>query len=122
MADNTNRLAGTAFLHIDGQRYMMSGAWSYSVSTVSRETLIGQDSVHGYSEKPNAPHISGEVRDAGSLTVASINAMTNVTIVLELANGKSVIGRNMWSVDTQEVNTQEASFPVKFEGFSVEEA
>lgn len=122
MADNTNRIAGIAYLTIDGASYMMSGTWSYSVATVTRTTVKGQDRVHGYSEEPNAPHISGDIRDAGSLSVASINAMTNVTVVLELANGKTIIGRNMWTVDTQEVNTGEATFPVRFEGISVEEA
>jgi hypothetical protein len=78
--------------------------------------------VHGYSEKPVAGQISGTIRDAGGLSVADVNAMTNVTVVAELANGKTIIGRNMWTVDTQEVATTEATFPVKWEGFSVEEA
>ena len=50
------------------------------------------------------------------------NAMTNVTVTVELANGKTIIGRNMWTVEAQEVKTAEATFEVKWEGFSVEEA
>jgi hypothetical protein len=122
MADTTNRLAGTAFLSVDGQSYMLSGDLGYSVSKVARETLIGQDRVHGYSEKPHPGSISGTLRDAGGLSVASFNAMTNVTVTCELANGKTIIGRNMWTVEAQEVKTAEATFEVKWEGFSVEEA
>lgn len=121
MADTTNRIAGIAYLSVDGKRYMLAGELAYNVSTVSRETIIGQDTVHGYSEKPHAPFISGSFRDAGSLTVADFNAMTNVNITCELANGKTVIGRNMWTVDTQEVKTSEATFEVKWEGPLVEE-
>ena len=122
MADTTNRLAGIAYITVDGKNYMLSGDLAYQVSRVTRETLVGQDQVHGYSEKPVAGHISATLRDAGSLTVASFNAMTNVTVVCELANGKTIVGRNMWTVEAQEVKTAEATFDVKFEGFSVEEA
>lgn len=120
--DNSQRLAGVSYLYIDGQSYMVAGDASYQVSRVSRETLSGQDRVHGYSEKPIPGHISATLRDASTLSVSSINAMTNSTVVLELANGKLITGRNMWSVDAQEVSTGEATFSVKFEGQHVEEA
>lgn len=44
--------------------------------------------------------------------------MINVTVTLELANGNVVVGRNMWSTESQEVRTPEATFGVRFEGFS----
>lgn len=122
MADTTNRLAGIAYLSVDGQNYMLAGDFGYSVSKISRETLIGQDRVHGYSEKPHAGSMSGTIRDAGGLSVASFNAMTNVTVTAELANGKTIIGRNMWTTDAQEVKTADGTFEVKWEGMNVEEA
>ena len=118
MADNTNRLAGIAYIAVDGQNYMLAGELTYSPPSVERETLIGQDRVHGYAEKPRAPFISGSFRDASTFSVVDFNNMTNVTLTLELANGKTVIGRNMWTVETQEVKTPEATFEVKWEGFS----
>ncbi|MGO4379743.1 MULTISPECIES: phage tail tube protein [Telluria group] len=121
MADTTNRLAGIAYLNVDGKTYMLAGDLGYKVSKVARETLTGQDRVHGYSEKPVAGEITAKLRDAGGLTVADFNAMTNVTVTLELANGKTVVGRNMWTVDDQTVETTEATFEVKWNGFSVEE-
>jgi hypothetical protein len=122
MADTTNRLAGVAYLSVDGQSYMVAGEISYSVSRVKRESLSGPSGVQGYSEQPIPGSISGSLRDAGSLTVADFNAMTNVSVTVELANGKTIIGRNMWTVESQEVKSGEATFDVKFEGFSVEEA
>jgi hypothetical protein len=122
MADTTSRLAGIAYITVDGNSYMLAADASYQVSTVSRETLTGQDRVHGYSEKPVAGFISGTFRDSNALTVADFNAMTNVTVVLELANGKTIVGRNMWTTDVQEVKTSEATFDVKFESTSVVEA
>lgn len=122
MADTTNRLAGIAYLSVDGTTYMLAGDLAYQVSTVSRETLAGQDRVHGYSEKPVAGYISATIRDWGGLSLAQVNAMTNVTVVAELANGKTITGRNMWTVESQEVKTSEATADVRWEGFSVQEA
>ncbi|WP_317201484.1 phage tail tube protein [Janthinobacterium sp.] len=122
MADTTNRLAGVAYLSVDGQSYMLAGEVSYSVSRVKRTTLSGPSGVQGYSEEPIPGSISGSFRDAGGLTVAKFNAMTNNTVTVELANGKTIIGRNMWTVDSQEVKSGEATFDVKWEGPTVEEA
>lgn len=118
MAASPNRLAGIATISVDGQNYMLAGDLTYSPGSVARESLVGQDRVHGFSEKPRAPFISGSFRDAGTLTLDDFNNMVNVTVTLELANGKTVVGRNMWTVEAQEVKTPEATFEVKFEGFS----
>ncbi|KTT24265.1 phage tail protein [Pseudomonas oryzihabitans] len=121
MADSSNRLAGVCYLTVDGANYMMAGDFSYKVSGVTRDTLKGQDGVHGYSEMPVQGYIGGTLRDSGGLSMAALNAMTSVTVVLELANGKTVIGRNMWSTEQQENKTTEATIEMKFEGPSVTE-
>ena len=118
MANNTNRIAGIANISVDGVTYLLSGEFTYSPADVERKTLTGQDQVHGYSEMPRAPFISGTLRDAVTFTVKDFNAMTDVTIHAELANGKTITGRNMWTVDAQEVKTTEGTFEVRFEGMN----
>lgn len=118
MANNTNRLAGIANISVDGVTYLLSGEFTYSPADIERKTLTGQDQVHGYSETPRPPFVSCTLRDAGGLTVKDFNSFTDVTIHAELANGKTITGRNMWTVDAQEVKTQEATFDVRFEGMS----
>ena len=122
MAIDTKRLAGIAYVAVDGKNYLLAGDLTYGVSNIKRETLVGQDTVHGYSEMPQAGFIAASLRDSGGLTAANLNAMSNVTVVAELANGKTIIGRNMWTIDAQEVNTMEAKITVRWEGVSVEEA
>jgi len=122
MADTTNRLAGTANVTIDGLTIMVAGNFKYSPSTVKRETLTGMDSVHGYKETPVPGFISCQVRDSGGTTVADFNSQTNVSVVAELANGKTIIGSGLWTVDAQEVDSGDAVFDVKWEGLSVTES
>jgi hypothetical protein len=121
MGNTANRLAGTAYVMVDGISIMVAGDFSYSPSTVTRETLTGMDHVHGYKEKPNPGYISCRIRDSGGTTVADFNDQTSVTIVAELANGKTIIGEGMWTVNTQEVKSEDAEFEVRWEGISVTE-
>ena len=121
MANTSNRVAGTAYLTVDGVSVQVSGSFEYNPSVVERSSLVGMDRVHGYSEKPNVPHISATLRDMGNLSVAALNAMTNVTVVAELANGKTIIGSNMWTVDTQTSKAEDATIEVKWEGLQVTE-
>lgn len=116
MADTTNRVAGTAYVTVDGISYALVGDLEYNPSSVTRESALGQDGVHGYIEKPMAPHISGNFRDMNGLSVAGLNSMTNNTVVAQLANGKVIIGRNMWTVADQTVKTSDGSVEVKWEG------
>ena len=64
---------------------------------------------------------TGVALNGGGLTVADINAMTNVQVTCELANGKTIVGGQMWTVESQDVDTSEASFDVTWEGLSVTE-
>jgi len=116
MAIDSKRLGGIAYLAVDGKNYMLAGDLKYSPTRYTRETMTGQDRVHGFSEKPHPGFIECSVRDAGGLSVADIGMMRNVTVTLELANGKTVVGRNMWVTDAQEVDTMEAKMTVRFEG------
>jgi hypothetical protein len=121
MAVNPNRLAGTVFLYVDGQNYMLAGDFEYKPSKVARETLVGMDRVHGFAEKPVAGHIAGTLRDSGVLSVASINAMDNVTVVAQLNNGKTIVGRNMWTVEDQTAKATDGTIDVRWEGPDVSE-
>ena len=122
MADKTNALAGIASLTIDGVNYLVAGDLKYQVSGRKRETLVGQDRVHGFSEMPRAGRISMTLRDWANLSLTDVQQMTNSTVVAELANGKTIVGRNMWSVEDQEVDTTEAKADIVFEGPYVVEA
>jgi len=122
MGDTSNRLAGTALVSTNGISIMVVGQFKYSPSKVKRETLTGMDYVHGYKEKPSAPFISCQVRDSGGTTVADFNDMTNVTVVAQLANGKTIIGSGLWTVESQEVDSEDAVFDVRWEGIDVVES
>lgn len=120
--DNTYRLAGVAWLTVDGVSYAAMSEPTWGVSSVERTTInsMGNRAV-GYSESFRPGFIAATILDTANTSVAGFNDMTNVSVVLTLASGKTVSGTGMWCVGTQEVNSTEATFAVRFEGSSVVE-
>ena len=80
------RIAGTAFLKVDGNQYPLRGNFTVTPSVIERAGIAGQDYIHGYSELPRVPSIEGDVSTTPGLSIEDIDAMTNVTITAELAN------------------------------------
>ncbi|AMU15137.1 phage tail tube protein [Burkholderia cenocepacia] len=114
-------LAGITNAKINGQTYQLEGKASYSPTKIERSSLVGQDGFHGFKAMPKVGRIKMSLRDSGGLTVADFNAMGNETIQLELASGKIVTGRNMGQVGDLDVETEDGTFEVTFEGPEVVE-
>lgn len=115
------RLAGVTGLSIDGTSYMVVSDVTWSPAKWKRETLLGLDSVHGYSEVPNQGYIEATLRDSGHITVGDFNLMRCVEVQVQLANGKIVAGSNMWNTAALEVRAAEGTFQVRFDGIDVSE-
>ena len=121
MADNARRIAGTAQANIDGVTIPVVGTPTWRVATVTRESLVGMDGPHGYSEKPVTGFIAFQARDTRDILVQGYQEMTNVTVTLILANGKRVTGTQMWNTEAVEVDSSEATLNLRFEGIDVRE-
>lgn len=120
MADR--RIAGTCYVSADGVRLALVGEFTYRPSGVSREVKMGSDGYHGTKEKPMQGQIKAKIRDTSALQVSSLNAMTDISVVAELANGKTVIGRNMAQVgEPPSADAEEAEIEITWEGPDVRE-
>lgn len=115
------RLAGITGLTVDGNAYMVVSDVTWSPSSVRRETLVGLDSVHGYSEVPVQGFIEATLRDSGSISVAAFNQQACVEVQVSLANGKLVGGAALWTINVQEVRAAEGTFVVRWEGTDIVE-
>jgi hypothetical protein len=116
-----NRIAGLAYLKVDGAQYALRGNLSVSPVRTVRTGVAGQDGVHGYTEAPTVPYIEGDVSDLGGLSLERLHAVADATVTAELANGKVYLLRQAWFAGEMVLNTVEGSMPVRFEGMSCEE-
>ena len=86
-------------------------------SALSREGLAGQDYVHGYSELPRVPSITGDVVLDPALSMDDLEAMANVTVTAELANGHTYVLSEAWCRSAFDLNTRDGTTRVVFEGY-----
>jgi len=114
-------LAGTVFLKADGQEFQLRAQLTINPGKVTREGVAGQDGVHGYTEAPMVPYISGTLTDSAQLSTEQLEAITDATVTAELINGKTYVLRNAWYTGTQDINTEDGSMPFRFEGLACEE-
>lgn len=122
MATN-NMIAGTAYLTIDGRQVQLVGEFGYRPTQLTVETLKGMDGIHGAKGTPEPGMIKATLRDNGAISVQDLGNATDVTVVAVLANGKTIVGRNMWRAgEPLEVNAEEATFSIQWEGADVVES
>jgi hypothetical protein len=115
------RRAGVIQLNVNSEMQDCAGEFSYSLGGAMREGLVGPDRVQGFKETPSIPYIEGPIRDRRTLDVAAMQAMTDGTITLELANGKVIVLRNAWYAGELVGNTDEGTIQARWEGLSAEE-
>ena len=109
------RLAGITSFTVNGSAFAVT-EFVWDPSSVERETITSLSGVDGYRESPVAPFISGKFRDASSVNVTAFSNLYNATVVVQLANGKQIVGHNLWYTGRPGVSGADANFDFKFEG------
>lgn len=115
------RRAGTLNLKVNGEIQDAKGSFTYGYGTPKREAIVGSDRPHGYKETPTVPYVEGAITDRGNLNVKELFNGTDLTITLDLANGKTVVLSEAWFAGDPTVSTEEAEIPVRWEGVDLEE-
>jgi tail tube protein len=121
MSDTQYRIAGVAYLRVDGRQYALRGNLTVSIDMDEREGVPGQDGVHGYIERPRVPWIEGDLSDIGGLSIQALRRIRNTTVQAELANGKKYLLRNAWTSTALELNAADGQVTVRWEGMRGEE-
>lgn len=119
---SVNRRSGILYVKIQGKLQESKGNWTYNLGRPKRDAIVGTNDIHGYKEMPQVPYIEGTITDKSSLDLVNdILDITNETVTLELANGKTIVLRNAWYAGEGNVTTEEAEISVRFEGLEAEE-
>lgn len=109
-------VGGTAYLKTNGQQYKLRGNLTYFAGSLEREDVVGMDGVHGYKEMPKAPFVQADLTDAPNLDAKQFETMTDVTVSIQLGNGKQFILSNAWCTQAPEMDASEGQGTVRFVG------
>jgi hypothetical protein len=115
------RIAGIAFLKVDGVPFALRGNFTVSPSSVERTMIAGQDGVHGYQELPRVPYIEGDLSTVPGLLLEDLEAETDVTVVAQLANGMQYTLTGGTCKGGFENNTRDGQVRVRWEGLACQE-
>lgn len=112
---DTSLRGGIIKLKIDGRTYAAKGAFDYSLGLPKQEAIVGSDGIHGPKSMPQVAYIEGKITDNFDLDLTTLATLRNVTVILELASGKSVVLRQAWYAGEGKANTEEGEIDVRFE-------
>ena len=118
---SASRIAGVINLAVNGTSYMLAGDFTYDIGGYKREMMSGPDGVHGYKETVKIPFIEGDLRDTSAVDLATLTNLTDATVVLTLANGKTISLYNAVFTGDGVGATGEATIKARFEGLSATE-
>lgn len=115
------RVAGIAYLKIDGRLFETSGNFTIQPGQPMREGKIGTSRVVGYSETPQVPSIEGRIVLTPELSLVELTTITEATIQVVGPTGHTFVLRDAWFAGEGSYDTGEGEVAVKFEGASFEE-
>lgn len=115
------RVAGIAFLIVDGDQLALRGNFTVSPSPVERTMIAGQDAVHGYQELPRVPYIEGDLTTMPGEYLEDLLLQTNSTVIAQLANGMQYTLIGAVCKGGFENNTRDGQVRVRWEGTDCQE-
>ncbi len=112
---------GTLRFSVDGVMHAIAGSFTLNLGIPKREAVTGMDGSHGHKVTPRPPFIEGDVRDRADLDVATLLALSDVTVQAELENGKAWVFRNCIQTGEGDMNPEEGTIAVRFDAESAQE-
>lgn len=115
------RVAGIAYLKVDGRQLETSGEFTINPGQPKREGKLGTARIAGFKEEPQIPMIEGKLVLTRDLSLLDITKITEATVSVVAPNGATYVLREAWFSGEGTYTTGEGEVAVKFEGVSMEE-
>ena len=116
----SNRVGGTLNLRIDGVLYRAKGDFTCRPTAEQRTEIMGTDrdssGLHGSKVEKLPGMIEGVITADENVDMDAIVRLDNVSIVAELANGKTFLLSRAFYSGSSEFTTGESEFNIKFTG------
>lgn len=106
------KVAGTAYVKVDGEQMVVTGNVETPLAKVKRETITKGH----FKEEDAVPYVSGEFVIPKGLNIEKIMNGTNMTVTVELKSGRTYVLSGAYVVDEPALGSDEGKASIKFEG------
>jgi hypothetical protein len=104
-------------LTVDGVQQDCSGVCTYHLGAPKRTAVMSSTGrAVGYTEEGQVPYVEVDILDRADLDVSAFTLGRDVTIVVDLANGKSVVLSHAWYAGDGSVESKEGVIKSRWEG------
>jgi hypothetical protein len=108
------RIGGTLYVTIDGVAYSLRGSWTVTPTNLKREDVAGPDGTNAFTETPTVPGAKGDLMTVPGLSLLALQAITNSTVSISLANGTTYVLANAWTKPPFEADTADGKVGIEF--------
>jgi hypothetical protein len=116
MANTSQRLAGITTLTVDGTSYNVTDA-SVTLGKWKREVIGSLNTAFAGTKDTLVPgQIKVTILDSSGFDAGYFNTLTNSTVVIGQANGKTITGTGMVCTEQVEINPAEGKGELTFMG------
>jgi len=102
---------------VDGVQQECTGVCTYHLGAPKRTAIIKSDGrPAGFSEEGVVPFVEVDVLDRAGLDAASFTRAEDVTVVVDLANGKSIVLSHAWYAGDGQGESEKGIIKSRWEG------
>jgi hypothetical protein len=112
---------GIALFKVNGAQLALRGSAVITPQISKRTPIVNQDQTVVFTVTGAAPGFKMNLSDSASLSLASLSAISDATLQLQLTNGKTYSLTNASQTGDMEDNTEDGSISVEFTGDTLQE-
>ena len=110
------RIAGTAFVKVDGQQLELEGSMEAPLTDTTRETKMGSAGVAGFKETERMKYIKGTFFVPPGFPLEKLRAGIEMVVTADFANGFSDVLSGAVLVGEPALSADEGSTELEFNG------
>ena len=111
----SRKFGGIIELQVNGVQYLCKGSFTAQLGNPKREDVIGSSpDGSGFKETNQLASIEGEITDQPTFSISVLQRLTGQTVIMRMANGKSIVLDDAWFSGDGTVQTEEGNIAVKF--------
>lgn len=103
------QVSGRVFISVNGTRLRSKEGAKLNTGGIEREAVTSDSGVDGYTEKFSAPQVDCTISLTTDVSLASLQALTGMTLTFETDIGKIFTLRDAWCAKAPELSKGEVT-------------